>query len=408
MAWVTVSFSANGGTLHSQSPLYYATGTQDWWKAQDKASQYAISSIDLPTWNNYEFKGFFTNQNGTGTKVCNAAGTLLANSLTSDTTVYAAWTKYYTITLDKGGGSGGTSTFYYSLADDKFYADSALTTEITSIVPPTGTGIFSGYFDNGVKVIDADGSFLEDLYQICFSGNKTFSAGWFGGVVDYFGLASANLVPIESESGDNKKRVCVTNATWSGATQTGGAGRYTYGVDSTSGVWRNPRVTYRVVGNMTLTLDLGKAFAAKTSGDVMTVSGYMITAAEVRTQIGEFPLVTVESTANEGADAINLFAVSIPIAANAHAQNLLSAIGGSGELQACTARASCDPVVCAENNMPCASDVVRGKIDVTGDIIMLDASAPTAGTGFTLVGDPKKTREGVFPEYTATVTKEIV
>jgi hypothetical protein len=118
--------------------------------------------------------------------------------------------------------------------------------------------------------------------------------------------------------------------------------------------------------------------------------------------------VTVESTANEGADAINLFAVSIPIAANAHAQNLLSAIGGSGELQVCTARASCDPVVCAENNMPCASDVVRGKIDVTGDIIMLDASAPTAGTGFTLVGDPRKTREGVFPEYTATVTKEIV
>lgn len=267
---------------------------------------------------------------------------------------------------------------------------------------PTATrfgATFLGWYVNGVQVtsqsswpIDADGVAV---------------AEWdtrFGRVVDYFNLASSNLRPIASDNGDNKKRVCVTNASWSGTTQLS-AGRYSSGVDDTSNVWRNPSVTYRVVGDMTFACQLGTAFAK--SG---TISGYMITAVETTTLVGELPVIKVEAVANEGVNAINLFSVSFSVEAAEHAQNLMSALAGSGYvLQRCTLRATADPVVLAENNFPCASDVVRGKITVVADVIAEAQNyTPGYGNNFALVGSPKRGTDAMFETYSITLQREII
>lgn len=219
----------------------------------------------------------------------------------------------------------------------------------------------------------------------------------FGTIVDWFGLASSALKVVSSDSGDNKQRVCVSNLT------SGNAGRYTEGVGQTSGIWRNPTVTYEVVDDTTFATALGTAYAGG-----LGLSGYMITSVSVETGIGKFPRVTVTATANEGANAINTFAVSVPLLARARAQNLLDAVSGGGQLQNCRLVASCSPVVVAEDMMPCASDVVHGKLVVTaGTYAPNGESAPTAGSGWTSIGEPQHTGGVEYPAWSITLQKEI-
>ena len=312
--------------------------------------------------------------------------------------MYAQWEiKTYTIAFDYSGGSGSvqlkTVTWGIAIGD--------LPTPSTVPFPQAS---FKGWALFG-SVVASDTVWAYD-------NDATLVAIWEGGfgyVNDFFNLANASLVPISSSSGDGKKRTCAANANWGGSTQNGGAGRYSNGVNDIGGVWRNPTVTYLVVGNTTISLNLGKAFAATKLGSIMTVSGYMITSVRVRTLVGKFPTVTVSAVANEGADAINLFAVNIPVQARARAQNLLSAISGGGNLQSCEVAATCTPVVCAENNMPCASDVVQGKYTVKGTTYAPNnENAPMAGTGFTSIGEPKSNGDKEYPMWEITVEKEIV
>ena len=270
--------------------------------------------------------------------------------------------------------------------------------------------MFRGYSLNGVLYIDEQGRFTRALLSAAISANYTLTAQWtkFGDVTDYFGFASANLIPISSDSGDGKRRTCAANATWSGTTQNGGAGRYSSGVNDIGGIWRNPTVTYRVVGDVTFSTQLGKAYSATKSGNTMTISGWMITSVRVQTAVGKFPTITVSSVANEGANAINLFSVSVSVVARARAQYLMSAVSGGGDLQTCDIEASCTPVVCAENNMPCASDVVGGKYVARATTYAPGGdAAPTAGNGFTSVGEPKACGDKDYPMWSITAEKEI-
>ena len=414
MAWYTVNFDANGGTLNSTSPLYYNSSSYYWATAKNTGTSYRIYSITKPTRANYIFNGFWTGSNNNGSQVVNASGSLI-NSVTnpfssSTQTVYAGWHNYATITLDRNGGSGGTASFYYKLNGGGFYSNTALTSAITSITPPTGAGVFRGYSLNGVLYIDEQGNFTPALLSATINANYTLTAQWtkFGDVTDYFGFASANLIPISSDSGDGKRRTCAANATWSGTTQNGGAGRYSSGVNDIGGIWRNPTVTYRVVGDVTFSTQLGKAYSATKSGSTMTISGWMITSVRVQTAVGKFPTITVSAVANEGANAINLFNVSVSVVARARAQYLMSAVSGGGNLQTCDIEASCTPVVCAENNMPCASDVVGGKYVARATTYAPGGdAAPTAGNGFTSVGEPKACGDKDYPMWSITAEKEI-
>lgn len=414
MAWYTVNFDANGGTLNSTSPLYYNSSGYYWATAKNTGTSYRIYSITKPTRANYIFNGFWTGSNNNGTQVVSTGGSLI-NSVTnpfssSTQTVYAGWHNYATITLDRNGGSGGTATFYYKLNGGGFYSNTALTSAITSITPPTGAGVFRGYSLNGVLYIDEQGNFTPALLSATINANYTLTAQWtkFGDVTDYFGFASANLIPISSDSGDGKRRTCAANATWSGSSQNGGAGRYSSGVNDIGGIWRNPTVTYRVVGDVTFSTQLGKAYSATKSGSTMTISGWMITSVRVQTAVGKFPTITVSAVANEGANAINLFSVSVSVVARARAQYLMSAVSGGGNLQTCDIEASCTPVVCAENNMPCASDVVGGKYVARATTYAPGGdTAPTAGNGFTSVGEPKACGDKDYPMWSITAEKEI-
>ena len=210
--------------------------------------------------------------------------------------------------------------------------------------------------------------------------------------MDYFGFASAALVPISSDAGDTVHRVTASHA-----------GRYAAGVSEAGGIWRNPTTTYAVVRNTTLAVTLGKAYKGSSG-----VSGYMITSVEVSTEIGRFPTVTISATANEGANAINLFPVSVPIVARSKAQNLLNAVSGGGYLQRVSLVAACDAVVCEENLMPCASDVVNGRYELAAETLAAaQQAAPTTGNGFAFLGAPKAQQDADYMRYSLTARKEM-
>jgi len=78
------------------------------------------------------------------------------------------------------------------------------------------------------------------------------------------------------------------------------------------------------------------------------------------------PVLVVSGTANEGADAINLYDVTFTVDPDHIAQDPFGAVSGGGELVELTSEATCDPVVPYENNRPCASDVVHGRKTVSG------------------------------------------
>jgi len=412
MAWYAITLNNNGGSGTSPTTAYYNSSGYYWATAKNTGASYRLYSITTPTRTNYVFNGFWTGSNNNGTQVIGPGGAtygMATNPFSSSSqTIYAGWLPYAKITLGKGNGTGGTSAFYYKINGGGFYSDTALTAEISSITPPTGGGTFKGYMLNGVTYIDEHGEFTSALLNATITQNCTLTASWFGGVIDYFNLGSSTLVPFESDPGDNRRHIVTRHY---GKFKKTGTGAYE-GAEAISGAWRNPTVKYMAVGDMTLVVTLGKAFAA-TSG----ATGYMITSAIAETRIRRFPVVTVQGTANEGADAINLFQVSIPILARARPQNLLGAIAVSGgkttggELHACSIQASCDPVVLAENMTPCASDVVGGRLELHAETLAAASeSAPTMATsgGFTIIAAPPADEGANYRRYRVTARKEIV
>jgi len=421
MAWRTITLNNNGGSGASPTTLYYNTTGYYWATAKNTGTSYRIFSLtSKPTRANYIFAGFFTSTSG-GTQMISASGSLGAGyDPGGDVTIYARWNAYATITLNKGEyGTGGTSAFYYKLVGGGFYSNTALTTAITSITPPTGGGTFGGYKLDGTLMIDRSGAFTPALLSRTFSANATLLASWIGGCIDWFGLSSSALVPIASTTGDTRHRVTVSHG-----------GKYESGVNEVGKVWRNPSVTYVVKANTTVAVQLGKAWKPRNAAgqevavgaSTIAVSGFMITTVEIVTEVGKFPTVTVSAVANEGANAVNNFTVnankfnvSVPVVARSKAQNLLNAISGGGHLQSCRLVAACDPVVCEENLMPCASDIVNGRYELSAETLAPNGeAAPTmtaaSGTngGFALIDDPQQGRDCDFIRYMIEARKEMV
>ena len=423
MAWRTISFNNNGGSGTSPTTLYYQTSNYGYWAtAKNTGTSYRIYSLSsLPTRSGYIFAGFYTGTSCNGTQFVSSGGSLYTGTDPGgDITIYAGWRNYATITLNKGEyGTGGTTTFYYKLNGGGFYSNTSLTTAITSITPPTGGGTFTGYKLNGVTYIDRNGNFTAALLNATITQNYTLTASWLGGIIDYFNLASSALVPIAATTGDTYHRVAVQHG-----------GKYESGVNEVGKVWRNPSVTYVVKADTTVAVQLGKAWKPRnTSGGEASVgasniaiSGYMITTVEIVTEVGKFPTVTVSAVANEGANAVNNFTVnankfnvSVPVVARSKAQNLLNAISGGGYLQRVALVGTCDPVVCEENLMPCASDIVNGRYELTAETLAANGeAAPTmaaaSGTngGFALLDVPRQGRDCDFLRYQIEARKEMV
>lgn len=392
--WVRRSWryavDANGGS-GGTSVIYRNGGTE--WYADDACAD-AITEIVPPTRPGYSFA--FCYDGSESNVAVDATGLILADpSVEIDGGCSVKWTaNTYTLNFNYNGGSGDTASKPVTFGQP-------IGTLPTAVRP---RAYFRGWLIHGESINE------ETPYAV--PGNSTATADWdlqFGGVTDYFGLASSALVPVSSTTGDTRHRVAVSHS-----------GKYESGVNEIGGIWRNPSVTYVVKANTTVIVQLGKAWAATFTGSgssrKMTVSGYMITTVEIVTEVGKFPTVTVSAVANEGANAVNNFTenknkfnVSVPVVARSKAQNLLGAISGGGYLQRCSLVATCDPVVCEENLMPCASDIVNGRYELSAETLAANAeAAPTMNGVFALIDDPRQTRESDYIRYTIEARKEMV
>lgn len=386
--WARVSYKAtlndNGGT--GGGAFYFDGVTANFY--EDDQLTTPTTTVDVPTREGYDFLGYYASTSG-GSRYISDAGTIVvAVALTADLTIYARWQgREYTLLFDYNGGTGGTVSKTVTFG-------SAIGTLPT---PTRDRANFDGWYIGGnvVNGLVSGGNKITATTVWNFAEDKTATASWlryFGGVADYFGFASSSLIPIASDSGEGCDRVCCAHM-----------GKYASGVNQTSGVWRNPSVTYVIVKNATVGVTLGRAYGG--SGNT---SGYMITSAEISTEVGRFPTLKVKGTANEGANAINTFSVSVYVVARSKAQNLLNAISGGGHLQRVSLLATCDAVVVAENLMPCASDIVNGRLEVNAETIApSNQNAPGAGNGFTLIDHPKSNAESDYVRYTIAARKEL-
>lgn len=217
----------------------------------------------------------------------------------------------------------------------------------------------------------------------------------FGALTDWFGMETAALRLISSSSGERRSIVY--------ASQTGRIMNEAYAGIECGGILRNPSCTYEVIANTTIAATLGDSWVGSSG-----VSGYMLTSVSIVTAIGQFPRVTFTAVANEGADAINQYAIAVPVVARARPQNLLSAISGGGDLQNFTLTATSDPVVVFEDLMPCASDVTHGKLVASGTTAAYaNESAPTAASNFRLSDSPVVGGSLEYKTYTFSAEKGI-
>ena len=177
-----VTFNNDGGT-GGPSSLYLKGSTL----YSDTDLTKEVTSITKPTKKEYIFKGYYTNYNNTDVVIINEDGTVNTNntniftSTSASTTLIAKWEKtgIDKRTLDKNGGTGGTSEFYFWKGG--IYSDSAATKEITSITIPSKTGYtFEGYYvtygNTNVLVFDKNGAKTKDIGAV--SVYTTIKARW--------------------------------------------------------------------------------------------------------------------------------------------------------------------------------------------------------------------------------------
>ena len=392
--WERVSYKitlAKQGGSGGTDAIYGGVGGGKW--LDDQCTQRA-EQVEVPTRTGYDFAGYWETSSGTGGYEIKTDGTvnMSQSSITTGAySIYAYWVAHeFTLTFDYNGGTIST------LSKTVTFGTAVGTLPTTT----QNGGTFDGWYIGDTHIT------AETVWNI--DADTTAHARWtryFGTVVDYFGLASDALVPIASNSGDAIHRVAVAHS-----------GKYESGVNASSGIWRNPSTTYVVVKNTTVSVQLGKAWAATGRGANMTVSGYMITAVEIVTEVGKFPTVTVSAVANEGANAVNNFTVNknkfnvnVVVKARSKAQNLMDAISGGGNLQRVALLATCDPVVLEENLMPCASDIVNGRYELAAETIAANGeAAPTVSQSFALTEKPRTDGEADYIRYAIQARKEMV
>ena len=388
-----VTFSKQGGEGGSDC-LYYRIDGGGYYL--DDLVVGETNSVAPPKRAGYGFSGYYASTSPNADQYVTPDGTFTTDiaelSVSSAKTFYAQWTaNTYTITFDANGGrcevESKTVTFGEAVG------------ELPS--PLHGEGYFIAWTMGG-SPLTADTVWKIDRDAIAI-------ASWdyhFGRKRDFFFLDGDSLACIESADG------CEMSAV-----ETSHDGALAIQMeDSDVGAYRiygrklNPVVTYRVIGAASISLTLGKAYAMATrSSSKITIdgvsryvaeeSGYMLTAFEYRTGADKIPTLTLFGAANEGyvhnssgvmtpklTDAINMWTVKFDVSPDHASQDVFGAIDGGGELLSCTTRGECTPVVPLELGMPCASDVVRGKLLVSAQTAAYGGEdAPTARAPFLAV-----------------------
>ena len=191
ITWTTVG----GTTAYAKWTANKYTVTfdkQSGWGGTDSTTATFGSSMDtisIPTRTGYTFAGYYSATGGGGTQYYNGSGTCTRGwDIANATTLYAYWTpNTITITLNKNGGSGGTDTFYYKYGINKYYSNSACTTQITTVTYPTRTGYtFTHYYGDGTSGGGNEERYIADYGSTSFASdlctdiykNATLYAKW--------------------------------------------------------------------------------------------------------------------------------------------------------------------------------------------------------------------------------------
>ena len=150
---VHITFDKKGGT----------GGTDEFWFTYGISRYYAdpslsqrIMDIIPPTRTWYLFKEYkseserYVAYDDNGNYIAFADD--LSTDLGEDITLTAIWEiQKIHITLDPQGGTGGTSDFYFSFNEKKYYSDENLTQEISKVIKPQKTGyLFQDYFSESI------------------------------------------------------------------------------------------------------------------------------------------------------------------------------------------------------------------------------------------------------------------
>ena len=364
--WEFVSYKLtlndNGGDGGSGS--IYFDGVNNAFFADDMLTE-PVTVVRMPVRPGYDFSGYYsTSATSGGSRYIDETGRIVvATALTASATVYARWLPLtYTLTFDYNGGHGSVQS-------------KSVTMGAAIGTLPTATyefGIFDGWYVDDTKLTS---TLLWNIPE-----DTVAVAKWryyFGNLTDFFNLETANGPLMLVGSNDGAQRTVVeTSHTGALAITTNDS---SIGAFNRGGILRNPVCTYRIRKSGNVSIQLGKAW----SGSGSTVSGYMLVQAEYATASDEEPILVVRGVANEGAEAINKWTVKLAVNPDHIAQDPQSAVSGGGELTECKTLITCDPVVPMENGMPCASDIVHGKVVVTATTnAYFGESAPTARSPF--------------------------
>lgn len=95
-------------------------------------------ALPTPTWNGYEFEGWYLNADYTGGKVTEV-------KVTKDLTVYAKWTKLYSVTLNVDGGTLSTTTVTLKSGDNVYEA-------VKNLKPTKTNYVFGAWYNGNVEL----------------------------------------------------------------------------------------------------------------------------------------------------------------------------------------------------------------------------------------------------------------
>lgn len=286
-------------------------------------------SIDLPTYGQHPFEGFFSNESR-AIKYINKDGTFTSafTSLapTGDITIYAGWERIFDDSDYFGLGSedGPLMLVKSNSGDERSVVETAGTSG-------SGTNVKSGYL--AIQATDsAVGGFAR--------------GGILRSPVCTYRIRKAGTVRIQLGKAYGQATVSVT------------------------GTASNP---YKI--DMSGYMLVQAEYATAADGEPVLVVRGAANEGFTRNSSG------VPSAALT--DAINIWTVDLAVDPDHIAQDPLGAVSGGGEMTECKTLLTCDPVVPMEAGMPCASDVVHGKAVVTATTCAyFGESAPTAAGSF--------------------------
>lgn len=179
--------------LHLNGNYAVSAGTADVYERYDDDwySENPVKNrcrdITIPEKTGYKFEGYYTSPEG-GARYINSSGhiEISANTISSDTDVYAHWSPAtYKVHLDREGGSGGTTDIWEKFGIG-YYSNSNCSSWTSTVnVPTKDHYTFKGYYteqntadtSNGQRLIDENGNIVTDANTM-FTSDSTIYAKW--------------------------------------------------------------------------------------------------------------------------------------------------------------------------------------------------------------------------------------